>query len=48
MTKAELQAADVVSQDNIWKQSVDVEQNAIKKWQTSWGFLTEYNSKVQH
>lgn len=32
VSEAEFAKLDVVTQDKIWKQSVDIEQNAVKQW----------------
>ncbi|XP_067941107.1 uncharacterized protein C2orf50-like [Watersipora subatra] len=45
LTDAELKKADVVSQDQIWKQAVENEQKGLQKWENAWGFLTEYDSR---
>ena len=46
LTDAQLQKADMVTGDRIWKQSVGKEQKGLQKWETTWGYLTEYDSKV--
>ena len=49
LNDAQLQKADMVTGDRIWKQSVGKEQKGLQKWETTWGYLTEYDSKVtQH
>lgn len=47
LTQAELKAADIVSQDKIWRQSVNNEQTGLKRWENAWGFLTEFDPKVK-
>lgn len=36
---------DVVTQDEIWKQAVNIEKKGVKSWEQNWGFLTEFDSK---
>jgi len=46
LTAAQLKAADVVTQDKIWKQSVENEKRGLRQWDSQWSYLTEYDSKV--
>ncbi|KAL5014608.1 hypothetical protein ScPMuIL_008878 [Solemya velum] len=36
---------DMVTQDTIWKQSVNAEGRCVKEWWQNWGFITEFDQK---
>ncbi|KAL4217617.1 hypothetical protein ACF0H5_022359 [Mactra antiquata] len=43
--EAEYSNCDQVSQDTIWKQAVGTEKRCLKNWETSWGFLAEFDAQ---
>ncbi|XP_052762825.1 uncharacterized protein C2orf50-like isoform X2 [Mya arenaria] len=45
--EAEYSNCDQVSQDTIWKQAVGAERRCLKNWDSSWGFLAEFDAQIK-
>ncbi|XP_052250432.1 uncharacterized protein C2orf50-like isoform X2 [Dreissena polymorpha] len=45
--EAEYSNCDQVSQDTIWKQAVGGEKRCLKNWESSWGFLAEFDAQIK-
>ncbi|CAH1776078.1 unnamed protein product [Owenia fusiformis] len=44
-TEADYTKCDIVTQDEVWKQSVNKEKKGVKEWEENWGFMTEFDPK---